>query len=51
MAHGTAGVEKEKDRLSGGGKIRRVRTAITAAHFHVSRILETWKFPGLRISP
>jgi hypothetical protein len=43
-AHGATGPEEAKNRLSRRRKSRVLWPPLTAVHFHVSVILETWKF-------
>jgi len=45
--HDATGAEEKENRISGGRKSRRLRTAVVAAHFDLSRIPETWKYPSL----
>jgi len=47
--HDAAAAEEAKNRIFGGRKGRRLRTALVAAHFDVSRILETWKLPSVLV--
>ena len=46
-ADGITRAEEKKNRISGGRKDRRLRTAVVADHFDVLRILKTCRFPLL----